>query len=130
MFAQLVGLFGTALFFASYQCRDNRQLFRVQFLSYLCYTAHLFLLGAATGAVSYLINTFRSFCLSSRYDFLRSRAMGAVICVLQILALVFTWSGWLSVLPVAATPLSRSECARECAPCTCARWSSWRQRWC
>ena len=102
MFAQLVGLFGTALFFASYQCRDNRQLFRVQFLSYLCYTAHLFLLGAATGAVSYLINTFRSFCLSSRYDFLRSRAMGAVICVLQILALVFTWSGWLSVLPVAA----------------------------
>ena len=29
MFAQLVGLFGTALFFASYQCRDNRQLFRV-----------------------------------------------------------------------------------------------------
>lgn len=102
MFAQLVGLFGTALFFASYQCRDNRQLFRVQFLSYLCYTAHLFLLGAATGAVSYLINTFRSFCLSSRYDFLRSRAMGAVICVFQILALVFTWSGWLSVLPVAA----------------------------
>ena len=86
MFAQLVGLFGTALFFASYQCRDNRQLFRVQFLSYLCYTAHLFLLGAATGAVSYLINTFRSFCLSSRYDFLRSRAMGAVICVFQILA--------------------------------------------
>lgn len=89
MFAQLVGLFGTALFFASYQCRDNRQLFRVQFLSYLCYTAHLFLLGAATGAVSYLINTFRSFCLSSRYDFLRSRAMGAVICVLQILAPCF-----------------------------------------
>mgnify|MGYP002311720485 CR=1 FL=1 len=77
MFAQLVVLFGTALFFASYQCRDNRQLFRVQFLSYLCYTAHLFLLGAATGAVSYLINTFRSFCLSSRYDFLRSRAMDA-----------------------------------------------------
>lgn len=76
--------------------------FCVQFLSYLCYTAHLFLLGAATGAVSYLINTFRSFCLSSRYDFLRSRAIGAVICVFQILALVFTWSGWLSVLPVAA----------------------------
>ena len=25
---------------------------------------------------------------------------------------------------------SRSGCVRECAPCTCARWSSWRQRWC
>lgn len=102
MFAQLVGLFGTVLFFASYQCRDNKQLFRVQFLSYFCYTAHLFLLGAVTGAFSYLLNTFRSFCLGSRYDFARSRAMCAIICALQILILVCTGSGWLSVLPIAA----------------------------
>ena len=102
MFAQLVGLFGTALFFASYQCRDNRQLFRVQFLSYLCYTAHLFLLGAATGAVSYLINTFRSFCLGGKWKSAKSWGMCAVICFLQIITLVLTWSGWISILPVAA----------------------------
>ena len=42
---QMIGLAGTALFFLSYQCRSNRKLFRVQLLSYLCYTAHLLLLG-------------------------------------------------------------------------------------
>ena len=46
---QAIGLVGTALFFISYQCKSNRSLFRVQFLSYLCYTTHLLLLGAITG---------------------------------------------------------------------------------
>ena len=46
---QLIGLCGTLLFFSSYQCEDNRKLFRVQFVSYLIYTLHLMLLGAVTG---------------------------------------------------------------------------------
>ena len=54
---QGIGFVGTLLFFVSFQCRSNRSLFRVQFLSYLFYTAHLLLLGAVTGAVSYIINT-------------------------------------------------------------------------
>lgn len=45
---QIIGFLGTILFFLSYQCRSNKTLFRVQFLSYLCYTVHLLLLGAAT----------------------------------------------------------------------------------
>ena len=47
---QAIGFLGTALFFLSYQFRDNRTLFRIQFLSYLCYTVHLLCLGAVTGA--------------------------------------------------------------------------------
>ena len=84
---QLIGLVGTALFFISYQCRSNRSLFRIQFLSYFCYTVHLLLLGAVTGGISYILNTL---------------AMCALICLLQLLTLALTWSGWLSVLPVAA----------------------------
>ena len=38
-----------ALFFASFQCRKNRNLFRVQLLSYLFYTGHLLLLGLDIG---------------------------------------------------------------------------------
>ena len=102
MFIQMIGFLGTALFFASYQCRSSKNLFRVQFLSYLCYTAHLLLLGAVTGGISYVINTFRSFCLGSKWKFARSRAMCVIICVMQLIALAFTWSGWISVLPVAA----------------------------
>lgn len=102
MFVQLIGLVGTALFFASYQCKSSKNLFRVQFVSYVCYTIHLLLLGAVTGGISYTINTARSLCLGSRWKFARSRAMCALICALQIAALVFTWSGWISILPVAA----------------------------
>ena len=99
---QVIGLTGTALFFMSYQCKSNRNLFRVQFLSYLCYTIHLLLLGAITGGISYILNAFRSFCLGSKIEFARSRKMCIIICILQIMALVITWSGWMSILPVAA----------------------------
>lgn len=102
MWIQLIGVAGTLLFFLSYQCRSNRNLFRVQLLSYLFYTAHLLLLGAVTGGVSYMINTLRSFCLGSRWKFAHSRAMCAIICAMQLAALALTWSGWISILPVAA----------------------------
>lgn len=102
MLIQLIGVAGTLLFFLSYQCRSNRNLFRVQLLSYLFYTAHLLLLGAVTGGVSYMINTLRSFCLGSRWKFAHSRAMCAIICAMQLAALALTWSGWISILPVAA----------------------------
>lgn len=99
---QAVGLLGTCLFFLSYQCRSNKKLFRIQFISYLCYTAHLLMLGALTGGISYILNTVRSFCLGSRNAFLKGRRMCALICALQLLTLLFTWDGWWSVLPVAA----------------------------
>ena len=99
---QAVGLLGTLLFFCSFQCRTNRSLFRVQFLSYLLYTAHLQLLGAVTGGVSYLINTLRSLCLGSKWRFARTKTMCALLCLLQLAALALTWAGWISILPVAA----------------------------
>lgn len=102
LFVQGVGITGTILFFLSYQCKSNKNLFRVQFVSYLCYTTHLLLLGAITGGISYVLNTVRSFCLGSRHDFLKGKIMCAIICLLQLVALVLTWEGWWSILPVAA----------------------------
>lgn len=99
---QAVGLIGTGLYFLSYQCKSNKNLFRVQFLSYLCYTVHLLLLGAVTGGISYILNTVRSFCLGSRLEFAHSRTACLILCTLQVFALAVTWSGWISVLPVAA----------------------------
>ena len=102
IFIQLIGFVGTVLFFVSFQCKNNKNLFRVQFLSYLFYTIHLILLGAITGGISYIINTFRSLCLGSRWEFAQRKEMCAFICLMQIAALYFTWSGWISILPVAA----------------------------
>ena len=72
---QAIGFCGTILFFLSYQCKRNKNLFRVQFVSYLCYTVHLLLLGAVTGGISYILNTLRSFCLGSKQAFLKSKTM-------------------------------------------------------
>lgn len=102
LFIQAVGFLGTILFFLSFQFKNNRRLFQVQFLSYLFYTAHLLMLGAVTGGISYILNTVRSFCLGSKYPLLKGNAACLVICGLQIITLCFTWDGWLSILPVAA----------------------------
>ena len=99
---QAIGFIGTIVFFLSYQCKKNKNLFRVQFISYLCYTVHLLLLGAVTGGISYTLNMVRSFCLGSKNAFLKSRTMCVIICVLQLVTLYFTWDKWYSVLPVAA----------------------------
>ena len=99
---QAIGFIGTIVFFLSYQCKKNKNLFRVQFISYLCYTVHLLLLGAVTGGISYTLNMVRSFCLGSKNTFLKSRTMCVIICVLQLVTLYFTWDKWYSVLPVAA----------------------------
>lgn len=106
IFIQVIGLIGTALFFLSFQCKSNKNLFRVQFLSYLFYTVHLILLGAITGGISYIINTFRSFCLGSKIEFARSKKMCVIICIMQMAVLAVTWSGWISFLPVAANIVS------------------------
>lgn len=100
---QGIGFLGTILFFLSYQCRNNKTLFRVQFVSYLCYTVHLLLLGAITGGISYVLNTVRSFCLGSENRLLRSKWVCSLLCILQIVTLVFTWGGWWSILPVVAS---------------------------
>ena len=102
IFIQAIGIVGTVLFFLSYQFKSNKTLFRVQFLSYLCYTVHLLMLGAVTGGISYVLNTVRSFCLGGKNKFLKSPWACIIICALQIVTLIFTWDGWPSILPVAA----------------------------
>ena len=102
IFVQAIGILGTILFFLSYQCKSNKSLFRVQFISYLCYTIHLLMLGAITGGISYILNTARSFCLGSKNTFLKGKTMCWIICALQLVTLIFTWDGWWSILPVAA----------------------------
>ena len=97
-----IGILGTVLFFFSYQFKSNKALFRVQFVSYLCYTVHLLLLGAVTGGVSYILNTVRSFCLGSQSAFLKGKLMCFIICLLQAVALYLTFEKWWSALPVIA----------------------------
>ena len=102
LLVQAIGFCGTILFFLSYQCKNNKQLFSVQFVSYLFYTVHFLMLGAVTGGISYILNAIRSFCLAGSNRFLKSRQMCWIICALQLLTLFLTWDGIWSILPIAA----------------------------
>lgn len=99
---QLIGFIGTGLFLLSFQFKENRNLFRTQLFSYVFYSLHFLLLGAATGGISYIVNGLRSFFLQSKWNFTKSRGMCAALCVLQIAVMGMTWGGWISMLPIIA----------------------------
>lgn len=99
---QAIGFIGTLLYFLSFQFSKNKNLFRVQIFSYVFYSTHMLLLGAVTGSVSYMLNCVRSICLSGKWEFGKSKSMCVILCALQLAALVLTWGGWISFLPVIA----------------------------
>lgn len=101
-FTQALALIGALLFFLSYQVKDNRKLYAMQFFSYVFYTIHFLILGAFTGGISYIINLARSLFLAGKWEFARSKKMCAILCVLQLIVAKTTWAGWISLLPVLA----------------------------
>lgn len=100
--SQILGIAGTVLYFLSYQYRDNRKLYTMQFFSYFMYTTHFIMLGALTGGLSYVLNLVRSLFLASKWRFAHSKKMCIFLCSMQILVLITTWAGWISLLPVLA----------------------------
>ena len=102
LLAQILAITGAVLYFLSYQCRDNRKLYTMQFFSYLVYTVHFIMLGAMTGGLSYILNLARSLFLASKWKFARSKKMCGILCSMQILILFTTWAGWISLLPILA----------------------------
>lgn len=99
---QLIGFVGTGCYLVSFQFKKNRHLFMMQTASYCFYTLHYFLLGALTGAGSYLINLVRSIFLSSKWKWAHSNYACAALCITQIGIMYFTWAGWISLLPCIA----------------------------
>ena len=99
---QLIGFAGTAAYLVSFQFKKNRHLFMMQTAGYIFYTLHYYLLGALTGAGSYMVNLLRSILLSSGKKWATSWWACAGLCALQIAVMWLTWAGWISLLPCAA----------------------------
>ena len=98
---QVIGFVGVALFIVSYQIKSNRALFFCQMLGCVIFCVQFFLLGAYTGAISLFINVLRNVLLlkANVWKWARSRVTLAVILLLLVLTTVFTWAGWISLLP-------------------------------
>lgn len=102
LFVQIVGFIGTFFYFVSFQFKDTKKLFRVQFLSYIFYIIHFFLLKAYTGSLSYIVGLLKSFCLSSENGELHSKNTCVLLCILQVIIGIITYTDVISILPIIA----------------------------
>ncbi len=102
---QAVGFLGALLFFASFQVKANKSLFVLQTLGCFTFGVQFALLGAYSGCLSLVINILRNVLLSkyNEWRFVRSKAWVVVFSALAVAAAAFTWSGFLSILPVLGT---------------------------
>ncbi len=106
--AQALGLVGTAIMCLSFQCKESRKLFLVQFAASLTFSVHFFLLGAFTGLFLNLAELLRSFLLINGNKKWASH-WGTMVFVMLLMAGcgALTWDGgWLSLLPTAAMVVS------------------------
>lgn len=98
---QTIGFVGMAFFVISYQIRSNRVLFLCQLLGCCVFCLQFCIMGAYTGALGLLVNIARNVLLLKANDWpwVRSRTtLLAVITVLLVMT-VWTWDGWISLLP-------------------------------
>ena len=105
---QGVGFLGVALFIISYQIRSNRALFLCQLMGCIVFCVQFFLMGAYTGAISLIVNIARNLLLlkSNDWEWAKSKVTLAVIIALLFVMTIYTWAGWISILPFASVAVS------------------------
>ena len=105
---QGIGFGGAVLFIISYQIRSNRALFLCQLTGCIVFCIQFFLMGAYTGAISLIINIARNLLLlkSNDWKWAKGRLPLAVIIVLLLVMTIYTWTGWISILPFASVAVT------------------------
>ena len=101
---QAIGFIGVAFFIASYQIKSNRALFACQLTGCIIFCIQFFIMGAYTGALSLIINIIRNILLLKVNDWkwVKSKVTLSVIILLLVAVTVYTWAGWISLLPLAS----------------------------
>ena len=98
---QAIGFVGMAFFIVSYQIRSNQALFLCQLLGCCVFCLQFCIMGAYSGALGLLVNIARNLLLLKAKDWkwVRSRATLLSIILLLLVMTVYTWAGWISLLP-------------------------------
>ena len=102
---QAIGFLGLLFFFISFQVKTNKRFFVMQTLGCLTFSLQFALLGAFSGPLSLLVNITRNAMLTKYNESALVRWKGwiAVFSALSLAAALLTWSGPISLLPVATT---------------------------
>lgn len=102
--AQGIGFVAVAFFILSYQMKSNRLLFLFQLIGCSIFAIQFGVLGAYTGAFSLLINILRNILLLKVNVWTWVKSKKIMIGILALLAAftIWTWDGWISLLPFAS----------------------------
>ena len=102
--AQGIGFVAVAFFILSYQMKSNRLLFLFQLIGCSIFAIQFGVLGAYTGALSLLINILRNILLLKVNVWTWVKSKKIMIGILALLAAftIWTWDGWISLLPFAS----------------------------
>ena len=98
---QAIGFIGVAFFIASYQIKSNRALFACQLTGCIIFCIQFFIMGAYTGALSLIVNIIRNILLLKMNDWrwVKSKITLSVIIIMLAGITIYTWAGWISLLP-------------------------------
>lgn len=101
---QGIGFVAVAFFILSYQMKSNRLLFLFQLIGCSIFVIQFGILGAYTGALSLLINILRNVLLlkANVWAWVRSKKTMLGIIALLVAFTIWTWNGWISLLPLAS----------------------------
>lgn len=102
---QAIGFLAVLFFFMSFQVKTNKGLFIMQMLGCLTFSVQFALLGAFSGCLSQLINIARNIMLTRYNDsrIVRWKGWVVIFSALAVGVMLFTWSGWVSILPATGT---------------------------
>lgn len=101
---QVIGFVAVAFFILSYQMKSNKLLFLFQLIGCSIFVVQFGILGAYTGALSLMINILRNVLLlkADVWTWVRNKKTMMGILVLLTAFTIWTWNGWISLLPLAS----------------------------
>ncbi len=105
---QGIGFLGLIFFITSYQIRSNRALFLCQLLGCVIFCFQMCLLSAFTGAMGLLVNILRNLLLLRLNDWrwVKSKLTLSAILALLLAMTIYTWAGWISLLPLTSVGIT------------------------
>ena len=105
---QGIGFLGLAFFIISYQIRTNRSLFLYRMIGCIFFCVQMCLLGAFTGAIGLFVNILRNLLLLriNEWKWIKSKLTLTGIILLLLIMTVYTWTGWISLLPFASVAIT------------------------
>jgi len=104
---QIIGFFGTAAFFISYQQKEQKQIVFFQIIGISMFVVHFFMLGAYTGAILNVFGVVRAVIYyNNDKKWAQSKLWFYGLIIVYTVVGILTWEDWFSVLPIIAMILS------------------------